>query len=141
MSDIDSSRRNFLTAAAAAPASLALGGLAIGQEAGPSSTQLPGAGKSAIVTGSSRGIGAATARRLASDGYAVTVNYLTNADLATAVAQQIEKAGGRAIVRQADVADPAAVRSLFDGHQQAFGGVDIVVSNAGIMNVGPFAAM
>ena len=141
MSDNDPTRRNFLALAAAAPASLALGGMALAQEAAPSGSQLPGAGKAAIITGSSRGIGAATARRLAREGYAVTINYLTNHDLAAAVVQDIEDAGGRAILRQADVADPVAVGTLFDANEETFGGVDIVVSNAGIMNVGPFAAM
>lgn len=141
MSDNDPTRRNFLALAAAAPATLALGGMALAQEAAPSGSQLPGAGKAAIVTGSSRGIGAATARRLAREGYAVTINYLTNHDLAAAVVQDIENAGGRAILRQADVADPVAVGTLFDANEETFGGVDIVVSNAGIMNVGPFAAM
>jgi 3-oxoacyl-[acyl-carrier protein] reductase len=95
----------------------------------------------AIVTGSSRGIGAATALRLARDGYAVTVNYLTNRDLAAQMVSEIEAAGGRAIFRQADVADPAAVKALFDANDEAFGGVDVVVNNAGIMNVGPFSQM
>jgi len=97
--------------------------------------------RGAIVTGSSRGIGAATARRLGRDGFAVTVNYLTSRALAEQVVRDIEAAGGRAILRQGDVADPAAVRALFDAHDQAFGGVDVVVNNAGIMNVGPFAQM
>src|SRR5690606_22489861 len=100
-----------------------------------------GMGKAAIVTGSSRGIGAATARRLAQDGYAVTVNCVTNRDLAAAVVRQIEAAGGRAIWVQADVSDPAAVRRLFDENEPAFGGVDVVVSNAGIMRLAPFRDM
>lgn len=141
MSDTNSSRRTFLALAAAAPAALAIGGAAVAQTSEASSGALPGAGRAAVVTGSSRGIGAATARRLAREGYAVTVNYLTNADLAAQVVRDIETAGGRAIVRQADVADPAAVTALFDANDEAFGGVDIVVSNAGIMNVGPLAQM
>lgn len=130
----DTSRRALLALAAALPVA-----------AGAASAQTPEArpwrGRAALVTGSSRGIGAATAKRLARDGFSVTVNCLTNRDLAAAVVHDIEAAGGRAIWRQADVADPAQVRALFDANDEAFGGVDIVVSNAGIMNVAPFAQM
>jgi len=69
----------------------------------------------------------------------VTVNYFTNRDLAAQVVRDIEAAGGRAIFRQTDVADPAAVKALFDANDETFGGVDVVISNAGIMNVAPFA--
>jgi 3-oxoacyl-[acyl-carrier protein] reductase len=133
----DTSRRALLALAAATPAA------ALAARASAQATTLPAqstsAGRAAIVSGSSRGIGAATAKRLARDGFAVTVNYLTNADLAAQVVRDIEAAGGRAIARQADVADPAAVRALFDAHDDAFGGVDVVISNAAIMNVAPFA--
>ena len=139
MSDVDTTRRNLLALSAAAPAALALSNTAFGQDAAESN--LPGAGKSAVVTGSSRGIGAATAKRLARDGYSVTVNYLTNHDLAQQVVNDIVASGGRAIFRQADVAEPAAVAALFDANDQEFGGVDVVVNNAGIMNVGPFSDM
>ncbi len=71
----------------------------------------------------------------------MTVNYLTDRDLAARVVADIEAAGGRAIVRRADVANPEAVKALFDANEQTFGGVDVVVNNAGIMNVGPFAQM
>ena len=136
----ETSRRSLLALAAAAPVALGGGG-ALAQSARPSSGPgaLPGSGRAAVVTGSSRGIGAATARRLARDGFSVTVNYLTNRDLAAQVVRDIEAAGGRAISRQADVADPAAVRALFDANDEAFGGVDVVISNAGIMNTAPFA--
>ena len=134
----DTSRRALLALAAATPA-VALAGQASAQTASSGPGALPGAGRAAVVTGSSRGIGAATAKRLARDGFAVTVNYLTNAELAAQVVRDIEAGGGRAISRQADVADPAAVRALFDANDEAFGGVDVVISNAAIMNVGAFA--
>lgn len=135
MTENETSRRNFLALTAAAPVALALGGTAMAQ----STQSSPGSGRAAIVTGSSRGIGAATAKRLARDGFAVTVNCLVNTDLAAQVVSEIEAEGGRAVWLQADVADPAAVRALFDANDEAFGGVDVVVSNAGIMNVAPFA--
>ncbi|KAF5881689.1 SDR family oxidoreductase [Rhizobium sp. PEPV16] len=141
MSNTDNSRRTFMALAAAAPAALALSGTASAQTSEASAGTAPRAGRTAVVTGSSRGIGAATARRLARDGYAVMVNYLTNSDLADQVVADIKAAGGRAMARQADVADPAAVKALFDAHDEAYGGVDVVVNNAGIMNVGPFAQM
>ena len=135
MTENETSRRNFLALTAAAPVALALGGTAMAQ----STQSSPGNGRAAIVTGSSRGIGAATAKRLARDGFAVTVNCLVNTDLAAQVVSEIEAEGGRAVWLQADVADPAAVRALFDANDEAFSGVDVVVSNAGIMNVAPFA--
>jgi len=90
----------------------------------------------ALVTGSSRGIGAAIARRLAADGIAVVVNYAGRAAEAGKVVAEIEAAGGRALAVQADVSSPAAVASLFDQAEAAFGGVDILVNNAGIIQPG-----
>lgn len=87
----------------------------------------------AIVTGSSRGIGAAVAQRLAADGYAVVVNYAGNAAEAAKVVAAIEGQGGRAAAVQADVADSAAVTRLFDEAIAQFGRVDVLVNNAGIM--------
>jgi 3-oxoacyl-[acyl-carrier protein] reductase len=87
----------------------------------------------AIVTGASRGIGAAIAQRLARDGFAVIVNYAGDAKPADALVERIEKDGGRAKAIQADVGDAKAVRGLFEAAIQAFGGVDVLVNNAGIM--------
>jgi 3-oxoacyl-[acyl-carrier protein] reductase len=87
----------------------------------------------AIVTGSSRGIGAAIAQRLAKEGYAVIVNYAGNAAEAQGVVGAIESAGGSALAVQADVADATAVKAMFDTAIAAFGRVDVLVNNAGIM--------
>jgi 3-oxoacyl-[acyl-carrier protein] reductase len=91
--------------------------------------------KVAIVTGASRGIGAAVAERLARDGFTVVVNYAGDAAPAEALVRRIEEAGGHALAAQADVSEPAAVRRLFDGAETAFGGVDVLVNNAGIMTL------
>jgi 3-oxoacyl-[acyl-carrier protein] reductase len=95
--------------------------------------------KSAIVTGGSRGIGAAIAERLARDGFAVVVNYAGNAVAAQALVGKIQAAGGRAITFRADVGDPAAVLAMFDAAETAFGGIDVLVNNAGIMALSSIA--
>jgi 3-oxoacyl-[acyl-carrier protein] reductase len=128
-------RRALLAAALATPA---LGAAASAQQTRRTATAT---GKVALVTGSSRGIGAATARRLARDGYAVTVNYERSAEQAARVVGEIEADGGRAIAVQADVSHPAAVRRLFDATQNAFGGIDVVVSSAGIMRLATIGDM
>ena len=131
------SRRSMLAGVAAASAGAAgIAGIAAAQGGEDRSN-----GMSALVTGSSRGIGAATAKRLARDGYAVTVNCVVNRDLAAGVVREIESGGGRAIWVQADVSDPTAVRRLFDEHQRAFDSLDVVVANAGIMRLAPFGTM
>jgi 3-oxoacyl-[acyl-carrier protein] reductase len=95
--------------------------------------------KVALVTGASRGIGAAIAQRLASDGFTVIVNYAENAAPAEALVRMIEQAGGRALAAKADVSNAADVRRLFDAAETAFGGVDVLVNNAGIMNLATIA--
>ena len=90
-------------------------------------------GKVAVVTGASKGIGAGIAKALAAEGAAVVVNYASSPTGAQAVVDAITAAGGRALAVQADVADPAAVRRLFDETLAAFGQVDVLVNNAGIM--------
>ncbi|MHC2296463.1 3-oxoacyl-[acyl-carrier protein] reductase [Rhizobium mongolense] len=86
-----------------------------------------------------RGIGAAIAERLAKDGFTVVVNYSGNAAPAEELAQKIEQAGGRALTAKADVSDPEAVRRMFDAAQAAFGGIDVLVNNAGIMMLSSIA--
>ena len=93
----------------------------------------------AIVTGASRGIGAAIAERLAKVGFTVVINYSGDPAPAETLARKIEQAGGRALSAQADVSDPAAVRRMFDAAEAAFGGVDVLVNNAGIMQLANLA--
>jgi len=95
--------------------------------------------KVAIVTGASRGIGAAVAERLARDGFTVVVNYSGNDAAAEALVRKIEAAGGRALSAKADVGDPQAVRGLFDAAEASFGGIDVLVNNAGIMKLATLA--
>jgi len=87
----------------------------------------------AIVTGASRGIGAAIAQRLAKEGHAVVVNYAGSAGEAAKVVTAITAANGRATAIQADVADALAVRRLFDETERLYGRIDVLVNNAGIM--------
>jgi 3-oxoacyl-[acyl-carrier protein] reductase len=96
-------------------------------------------GKIAIVTGASGGIGGAVAERLAKDGFTVVVNYAGNAASAAAIVAKIEAAGGRAVAAKADIADATAVARMFDTVETAFGGVDVLINNAGIMNLATIA--
>lgn len=99
----------------------------------------PNTNKVAIVTGASRGIGAAIAQRLARDGFTVVVNYAGNAGEAEQLAGKIEAAGGKALTAQADVSDAEAVARLFEKTEAAFGGIDVLVNNAGIMRLATIA--
>ena len=89
--------------------------------------------KTMLVTGGSRGIGAATARLAGAAGYAVCVNYASNAEAARAVVAAVEDAGGRAVAHRADVADPAQVRALFEAVDRDLGPLGVLVNNAGIL--------
>jgi 3-oxoacyl-[acyl-carrier protein] reductase len=97
--------------------------------------------RAAIVTGASRGIGAAIAERLAAAGIAVVVNYTRSREAAEQAVARIEAAGGRALAVPGDIADPATPQALFDAAEQAFGGADILVNNAGVMELGAIADM
>ena len=89
-------------------------------------------GKTALVTGASRGIGRAVALRLAEEGARVAINYAGNVKAAEEVKAAIEAAGGTAMLCRADIADSAAVEAMVDSVVKAFGAIDILVNNAGI---------
>jgi 3-oxoacyl-[acyl-carrier protein] reductase len=88
-------------------------------------------GKIALVTGGSRGIGAAIAKRLAADGANVAITYTKGADAAVSVVKEIERAGGKAIAIQADAADAGAVEAAVEKTVATFGQLDVLVNNAG----------
>ncbi|WKV85789.1 3-oxoacyl-ACP reductase FabG [Pseudomonas sp. B24_DOA] len=97
---------------------------------------LPLTGKIAIVTGGSRSIGAAIAKRLAADGATVAISYNASPDRAEAVVQEIVAAGGQAVALAADAGNPEAVRAAIAEVAQRFGKIDILVNNAGISVLG-----
>ncbi|OAR24115.1 oxidoreductase [Streptomyces sp. ERV7] len=94
-------------------------------------------GKVALVTGGSRGIGAAIAKRLAAAGAAVALTYVQAVDQARAVAKDIEADGGRALVIQADLTQPTAAADAVERTVRALGRIDILVNNAGFLTYGP----
>ena len=95
--------------------------------------------KVALVTGASRGIGAAVARRLASDGFSVVVNYASSSNEADALVAELKAAGAQAIAVKADVAKADEVRHMFEISEQQLGKVDVLVNNAGVLKTVPLA--
>jgi len=93
--------------------------------------------KTAIVTGASRGIGRSIAKRLATDGLSVVVNYAGNAKEAEEAVNEIKSAGGNAAAIAGDISQPIDVGELFEKSAQAFGPIQVVVNNAGIMPLSP----
>lgn len=94
-------------------------------------------GKVAIVTGASKGIGAAIAEHLASEGASIAVNYATSKEGADKVVKKIKEKGGKALAIQANMSDPKEIHRLFSETIQAFGKVDILINNAGIYDFVP----
>ncbi len=95
------------------------------------------AGKVAVVTGASKGIGAGIAKQLAAEGAAVVVNYSSSKDGADRVVAEIERGGGTALAVRANVAKKAEIENLFAETKKAFGRLDILVNNAGIYEFSP----
>lgn len=93
----------------------------------------------ALITGASRGIGAAIARRLSRDGFAVAINYASNADEANALVAELTRTGASAIAVKADVSSVEDVRRLFATVEENLGKIDVLVNNAGILKTSPLA--
>ncbi len=96
------------------------------------------AGKAAVVTGASKGIGAAIAKQLADEGAAVVVNYSSDKEGAERVVAEITRGGGRAVAVRANLANPTEIRRLFSSAREAFGRLDVLINNAGVYE---FAAL
>lgn len=99
------------------------------------------AGKTAIVTGASKGIGAAIAKRFAAEGASVVVNYSSSRAAADALVADIQKSGGKALAVQADMANASQAAGLIEAAAKAFGQIDILVNNAGIFEFLPLEAV
>ena len=99
------------------------------------------AGKVAVVTGASKGIGAAIAKHLADEGAAVVVNYSSSKEAADKVVSEITKHGGKAVAVQADVSKQADIERLFAETKKAFGRLDILINNAGVYEFAPLEAV
>ena len=99
------------------------------------------AGKTAVVTGASKGIGAAIARHLAAEGASVVVNYSTSKDGADRVVAEIKAKGGKAVALGGNVSKAAEIATLFDESAKAFGKLDILVNNAGIYDFSPLESI
>ena len=108
---------------------------AVNTSATPSTQAL--AGQVAFIHGGSRGIGAATARRLAREGATVAIGYAASAIAAEALVEEIQAAGGRAIALHADATDAAALTQAIDQVAERFGRLDILVNSAGVLALAP----
>lgn len=97
--------------------------------------------KTAIITGAARGIGVALAKRLAQDGFAVVVNYANSAASADALVEELSASGHQAMAIKADITNADAVKQMFDHAETRFGGVDVIVNNAGVMTTQPISEM
>jgi 3-oxoacyl-[acyl-carrier protein] reductase len=99
------------------------------------------AGKVAVVTGASKGIGAAIAEHLAAEGAAVVVNYAASKPAADAVVKRINDKGGKAVAIQADLSRPDDIKRLFEQTKSAYGKLDVLVNNAGMYEFAPLEAI
>ncbi|WP_339858928.1 SDR family oxidoreductase [Thalassospira alkalitolerans] len=97
--------------------------------------------KTAIITGAARGIGVALAKRLAQDGFAVVVNYANSTASADALVEELSASGHQAMAIKADITNADAVKQMFDHAETRFGGVDVIVNNAGVMTTQPISEM